>query len=1679
MGRISRGKTKRILLSLLLCGCISSSAYAYEYDYTWGEDSEGNREEHMKENEEDTDSTELKIVWDDYTTEGAVTTSGSTDTYTYKDAEGNEVNKSYKYTTVDLSNIGTTSVTVKTELGEATTKVDTVNVTLWITKAEEEAGDTEGTVPFNIYCDDEAYGDGMYISSSRTESITGYFDKDSVLTGRGDGFDGYAVTVTGAIEVEGISSAIFAGIENVSAALYFRGGATVNEISGSYFMDNSNSGGSGLSGGAIYNYGASIKKIENSYFVSNTVKEATVGKGNGAAISNNSSASYASAIDEITGSCFVGNIADYAGGAIYSHGDGTNDATIGTISYSTFVANEAQYGGAISNNSGSSIESISNSYFVDNEAGVNGGAIYNSGGTIGEITKSNFVGNISSSDTEQQSISANGHGGAIYNGGTIEKITDSTFVENFAPNGAAIYITADGIIGEISGSYFVENIGYSAGAIRNEEGVIGIIDGTGTDGDTGGIKDSYFIRNSTTSTTDEYGGGTETFWGYGGAIRNFGTITGITGSYFVENKCTADASYADQLKEHGTYGGAIFNQSYIGMAEVDGEVVEVGDGIQNTVFQNNEATRGGAIYNGSLRSGGETVTDGDYSSIISSIKGCTFYGNVGVLYGGAIYNYADGAILDIDGNSFLYNEAQGGNGGAIENAESYAMIENITNNYFYKNTVDTSNHGGGAIYTEGIISTIEGNAFVENESGNFGGAIYNNGGTIGGTFEIDDEEGHEILEGSGSSISGNYFQENKSTRGGAIYTTTTRSLDDDNNETLSYSTDYKGYGSIMSITGNTFVNNTANAFGGAIYSYHGSDVGEISKNYFEGNESHGGNGGAVENAEYDTSIGTMDGNVFINNKATAGNGGAIYNQGSIGIDRDNDDAVVGGILNSTFTGNEALSGGAIYNNYGTGTVAVNLYDDETDPDHTSPTETSLTFAGSGKIGSITDCDFKGNKATDGSGGAIYNNGSYTFTNMEGEEETQVCLIDSITGSTFTGNSAVSESGEAAGGAVYNIGTINTFSVKDLTGNHAEGATGAMGGAIYDGGASVITVTGDVTDNYVTASSGDALGGAIYAGEGTVVTLSGNITGNSATGATAKGGAIYNAGEVNINVENKDAVISGNKAVSGGTEEANVLYGEADSVTNFSLTDATLRVDDSINGETGFEVNISGNGIDATTFYMYNDINDSNLSIGGTTLNTMNGEAHTYNVNQFTVSGDFNMQADIDLGKETMDRFVTNGNSYGEAQGTLNVSALNVVSDTGKTRVGVYFAEPGLKEDVTSSVSDVTGPINTYSVSYDKNYDGSWGDDGGYFVFDKTGTNPAAMIPPVAMIGAYNAMNMMFEYCFEHSDYFMKLPSETRLAIREKAKAAKAEKLALKNGTTVEEEAKKIDDARAEELASREGDKFYDHENVLPVYDQHELTRPGAWVKTFATKESVPFTGKFTANDKYYGALIGVDTDFREDNKGWGNVFTGYAGYQGIHQSFSGGSIRQDGGMLGATETFYKKNFYTAWTIAAASTRAKARNMYGRESSRLYTYGIATKSGWNLEYDGGKYIVLPTFMASYTTVDMRDYTNASGLRVNADDMRAVQLSPNVKWIRNYSNGWQPYLTAGEVWTVGQKSRVRVNGTELDKLHLRPYTEYGIGVQKRWAHDYDGYAEFLGHAGGRRGFLAKLGFRWTFN
>ena len=137
--------------------------------------------------------------------------------------------------------------------------------------------------------------------------------------------------------------------------------------------------------------------------------------------------------------------------------------------------------------------------------------------------------------------------------------------------------------------------------------------------------------------------------------------------------------------------------------------------------------------------------------------------------------------------------------------------------------------------------------------------------------------------------------------------------------------------------------------------------------------------------------------------------------------------------------------------------------------------------------------------------------------------------------------------------------------------------------------------------------------------------------------------------------------------------------------------------------------------------MYNNIYDANVTLGNTNLNTVNNLTHTYNFNSLTIKDNTNLSLDVDLKNKEMDRFTAN--NYGEHNGTLNVIGMNLLSDAIDNTTEIYFAEQGLKDNVTNKSGELPDkyqtaytPIYKYTVSYDNR------EDGGYFVFNRGGLN---------------------------------------------------------------------------------------------------------------------------------------------------------------------------------------------------------------------------------------------------------------------------------------------------------------------------------------------------------------------
>ena len=152
-------------------------------------------------------------------------------------------------------------------------------------------------------------------------------------------------------------------------------------------------------------------------------------------------------------------------------------------------------------------------------------------------------------------------------------------------------------------------------------------------------------------------------------------------------------------------------------------------------------------------------------------------------------------------------------------------------------------------------------------------------------------------------------------------------------------------------------------------------------------------------------------------------------------------------------------------------------------------------------------------------------------------------------------------------------------------------------------------------------------------------------------------------------------------------------------------------------------------------------------------------------------------------------------------------------------------------------------------------------------------------------------------------------------------------------------------------------------------------------------------------------------------------------------------------------------------------------MYGHENLTMLLAGIGNKTGYNLEFKEGKVILQPSLMMSYTFVNTFDYTNAAGVKMKSNPLHALQLAPGVKLIGNTKNGWQPYIGVNMVWNLMDKSDVRANGVKLPEMSIKPYVQYGVGIQKRFKDNCMAFGQAMLQNGGRNGISLTAGFRWA--
>jgi len=338
-----------------------------------------------------------------------------------------------------------------------------------------------------------------------------------------------------------------------------------------------------------------------------------------------------------------------------------------TLSNDTLSANSGPEGGALRLETCSA--TIASCTFNNNGAKpgagseiANGGSIYNNSGNL-TIRNSAF----SNSGTNARY----GSGGAIFSGGPTD-IRDTTFTNNSAPSGGALYVSNTSVL--VQGCTFSANRAFGGSAIYaplnlilrastvsnntatvtpNSTNVSGAINGRDVT-----VEDSNFVGNTAIATD----GGTTAL---GGGLYAFGVVK-IKNSSFRNGFVSAG---------NGSSGAGFYCAPHcsaqLARVSFDGNVAK-GIGTNSTYGA------GAAVY-----FAGDSI----------SLDNCQFTNNQAKAFGGAIYHFASSGTFLVSSSTFYGNTSATGGAVYIRSAAATFL-----NSIFWGNTATTQ---GNQVFNAG------------------------------------------------------------------------------------------------------------------------------------------------------------------------------------------------------------------------------------------------------------------------------------------------------------------------------------------------------------------------------------------------------------------------------------------------------------------------------------------------------------------------------------------------------------------------------------------------------------------------------------------------------------------------------------------------------------------------------------------------------------------------------------------------------------------------------------------------------------------------------------------------------------------------------------------------------------------------------------------------------------------
>lgn len=578
---------------------------------------------------------------------------------------------------------------------------------------------------------------------------------------------------------------------------------------------------------------------------------------------------------------------------------------------------------------------------------------------------------------------------------------------------------------------------------------------------------------------------------------------------------------------------------------VEGLVVALNHPGQRLVISGITLREFGSAGPSSATAGALQVSGGSVSIVDS-----TFTGNGTYLDGGAVNSDADVSIADstFTGNTALRL------GGAVHSLSGVTITDSVLSS-------NEARDAGGAIFVGGsVVSTRS--TFEANESVTYGGALSVSGNVTStdDTFtnnQVTTYDGGAVESGGVFTGNGSEFDRNGAGRsGGAIKAASC--VDDGSSFQLNEAgkAEPGDGGALMCVgpsppssqvvyfTGTQFTDNTADRFGGALYT---NLPVTIEDGLFQGGDAH--SGGAIASTAMSTTLVTTD---FIDNTASGvwGQGGALL----LG-------AAATTITGGLFEGNVAeADGGAIATG---GAVTAEGVTFETNEAGLDASDGGGAIQATGAV-EVTECTFVGNVILSKSGGAIttystfiardsvFRDNGYRGADPYLGSGGAVAASGNVTieGSVFDRNTS-----PGSGGAIFALGDAS-ITESEFTRNTAvrPGQTGGAGfiaglldisdsvvsdNTSLDGGAFQVDVRATVSNSTFRGNAANNVGGALKTSR-LVISGSSFLENHAGDGGAAYAGV--NATITNSTFYNNTAIgYGGTLYLDGGVTSAVIRF----------------------------------------------------------------------------------------------------------------------------------------------------------------------------------------------------------------------------------------------------------------------------------------------------------------------------------------------------------------------------------------------------------------------------------------------------------------------------------------------------------------------------------------------------------